>query len=82
MNVNFRDKNFVMAAFFRDYLRAVAPAWTIHIVAQPTILTHGIGASKRKANQNNAEPFRVLVLRRTFNPPGRPSQEGHVRGNF
>ena len=82
MNVNFRDKNFVMATFFRDYLCAVAPAWTIHIVAQPTILTRGIGACKRKANQNNAEPFRVLVLCQTFNPPGRPSQERYIRGDF
>ena len=45
MNVNFRDKNFVITMFFHDYLRATAPAWTIHIVAPPTIITraHGVG---------------------------------------
>ena len=57
MNVNFRDKNFMMATFIRDYLRAVVPMRTIH-VALPTILTRGIGACKRKTNRNNAEPFR------------------------
>ena len=31
MNVNFRDKNFVIATFFRDYLRAAAPSRTIHV---------------------------------------------------
>ena len=30
MNVNFRDKNFVIANFFRDY------ALTIHVVAPPS----------------------------------------------
>ena len=54
------DKNFVIATFFRDYLRATAPARTIHVVAPPTILTRGVGACK---NRNNAEPFRILVLR-------------------
>ena len=33
MNVNFRDKNFVTAIFFRDYRRVVAP---------PTNLTRGV----------------------------------------
>ena len=46
MNVNFRDKNFVIATFFRDYLRATAPVRTIHVVAPPTILTRGIGTYK------------------------------------
>ena len=47
MIVNFRDKNFVIATFFRDYLRAAAPERTIPL---PTILiaTHGVGACKRK----------------------------------
>ena len=58
MNVNFHDKNFVTATLFHDYLRAAAPAWTIHVVAPLTILTCGIGACKRKTNRNNAEPFR------------------------
>ena len=40
MNVKFRDKNFVIAKFFHDYLRTTAPALTIHVVARPTILTH------------------------------------------
>ena len=45
MNVNFRDKNFVITMFFRDYLHAAAPAWTIHVVAPPTIITrvHDVG---------------------------------------
>ena len=58
--VNFHDKNFVIATFFRDYLRATAPTLTIHVVAPPTILTHGV---ERKTNRNNAELFRILVLR-------------------
>ena len=62
-NVYFRDKNFVITMFFCDYLRAAAPARTIHVVAPPIILTHGVGACKRKINRNNAEPFRILVLR-------------------
>jgi hypothetical protein len=37
MNENFRDKNFVIATFFRDYCRAAAPVRTIHVVAPPTI---------------------------------------------
>ena len=49
MNVNFRDKNFVITTFFRDYLGATAPAWTIHVVALPTILIHMVlGACKRE----------------------------------
>ena len=53
MNVNFRDKNFVIATFFeiRDYLCATAPARTSHVVAPPTILTHGIGACKCEEKQ-------------------------------
>ena len=50
VNVNFRDKNFVIATFFRDYLRTAAPSRTIHVVAPPTILTCGVGACKRKTN--------------------------------
>ena len=46
MNVNFRQKNFVIAKFFRDYLCAAAPVLTIHVVASPTILTRGVGACK------------------------------------
>ena len=35
---NFRDKNFVIATFFRDYHRAAASVRpTIHVVAPPTI---------------------------------------------
>ena len=34
---NFRDKNFVIATFFRDYHCAAASVRTIHIVALPTI---------------------------------------------
>ena len=33
---NFRDKNFVIATFFRDYRRVATPVRTIHIVAPPT----------------------------------------------
>jgi hypothetical protein len=40
MNENFRDKNFVIATFFRDYRRTAAPVRTIYIVAPPTI-AHG-----------------------------------------
>ena len=46
MNVKVRDKNFMIAKFFCDYLRAAAPVLTIHVVALPTILTHGVGACK------------------------------------
>ena len=34
---NFRDKNFVITTFFRDYHCAAAPVWTIHVIAPPTI---------------------------------------------
>ena len=34
---NFRDKNFVITTFFRDYHRAAASMRTIHVVAPPTI---------------------------------------------
>ena len=51
MNVNFRDKNFMIATFFRDYLRATAPTWTIHVVA---LLTCGIGAC-------NCEEKRIAI---------------------
>ena len=34
---NFRNKNFMIATFFRDYRRAAAPVRTIHVVAPPTI---------------------------------------------
>ena len=51
MNVNFHDKNFVIAKFFRDYLSAAAPALTIHVVVPPTILTRGIGACKCEEKQ-------------------------------
>ena len=46
MNVNFRDKNFVIAKLFRDYLRAMAPTLTINVVTPPTVLTRGVGACK------------------------------------
>ena len=57
MNVNFRDKNFVIAMFFRDYLRAAMPARTIPIVTPPTIITraHGVGLDLDIR-------FRILVL--------------------
>ena len=51
MNVNFRDKNFVIAKFFCDYLGAAAPALTIHIVAPPTVLTRGVGACTCKCEE-------------------------------
>ena len=51
MNVNFRDKNFVIATFFHDHLHAVAPAQTIHVVTPPTILTCGIEACKCEEKQ-------------------------------
>jgi hypothetical protein len=37
INENFRDKNFVIATFFRDYRRVAARVRTIHVVAPPTI---------------------------------------------
>jgi hypothetical protein len=37
MNENFRDKNFVIATFFRDYRRVAAPVRTIYVIAPPTI---------------------------------------------
>ena len=43
MNVNLRDKNFVIATFFRDYRHAAAPARTIHIVAPPIIPVADLG---------------------------------------
>ena len=46
MNVNFRDKNFVIATFF-----VTTSAQTIHVVAPPTILTRGIGACKCEEKQ-------------------------------
>ena len=42
MNVNFHDKNFVIATLFCDYCRIVAPTRTIDVVAPLTILTRGI----------------------------------------
>ena len=37
MKENFRDKNFVIATFFRDYRRAATPVRTIiHVGALPT----------------------------------------------
>ena len=33
----FRDKNFVIATFFRGYYHAAASVRTIHVVAPPTI---------------------------------------------
>ena len=42
MNVNFRDKNFMMATFFHDYCGAHMDM-TIHINALLTILTCGVG---------------------------------------
>ena len=43
MNVDFCDKNFVIAMFFRDYL---CTDNSRQFVALPTILTHGVGACK------------------------------------
>ena len=42
MNVNFRDKNFVIATFFF----VITSARTIHVVAPPIILTCGVRACK------------------------------------
>ena len=39
MNVNFRDKNFVIATFI-----VITSVQTIHVVALLTILTRGVGA--------------------------------------
>ena len=36
MKEHFRDKNFVIATFFRDYRHAATPVQTIHVVAPPT----------------------------------------------
>ena len=41
----------------------ITSAPKIHVVAPPAILTRGVGTYKRKMNRNNAEPFRILVLR-------------------
>ena len=41
MNENFRDKNFVIATYFREYRCAVVPVWTIHVVTPPTISARG-----------------------------------------
>ena len=62
MNVNFRDKNFMIASFFRDYHCATVPVQTVHIVTLPTILTRGVGLEVCK----NPDPFRILVLRQRF----------------
>ena len=70
MNANFRDKNFVIATFFRDYLLAAAPTLTIHVVAPPTILTRGVGARKRNSRNNVSNSS---LASEAFNPPGRPS---------
>ena len=51
MNVNFRDKNFVIATFFRDYRHAAAPARTVHVVAPPTIFTRGVGLEVCKCEE-------------------------------
>ena len=37
INETFRDKNFVIATFFRDYRHGAAPVRTVHVVASPTI---------------------------------------------
>ena len=60
MNINFHDKNFVITRFFHDYLCAVAPVQTIHIVTPSIILTHACGTG---LSLDNNEPFRILVLR-------------------
>ena len=43
MNVNFRDKNFMIAI---NVSFVITSARTIHVVAPPTVLTRGIGACK------------------------------------
>ena len=48
MNVNFCDKNFVIATFFRDYRSTAGPA---HVVAWPTILTRGVGLEVCKCEE-------------------------------
>ena len=50
-------KIFVIAKFFRDYLRAAAPALTIHVVAPPTILTRGVGACKCEEKRIEITPI-------------------------
>ena len=37
MNENFRDKNFMIATFFREYRHAAAPVQTVHVVTPPII---------------------------------------------
>ena len=58
MNINFRDKNFVITMFFCDYLRAAMPVQTIPIVTPPTIITcaRGVGLDLDIR-------FRILILR-------------------
>ena len=48
---NFLDKNFMIATFFCDYLRAVVSAQTIHVVTPPIILTCGFGLVSVKRNE-------------------------------
>ena len=69
MNVNFRDKCFMIAKLFRDYCHTTVPAWTVHVVALPIILTRGIGLevylkrNESKETRNNDDPFLIPVLR-------------------
>ena len=63
MNVNFRDKNFVIATFFRDYHYTVVPVRTVHIVAPPTIFTRGIGLEVCKCEEKRDIFSSDLALR-------------------
>ena len=51
MNVNFCDKNFVIATFFRDYRCTEAPMRTVHVVAPPTIFICGVGLEVCKCEE-------------------------------
>ena len=72
MNENFRDKNFVIATFFREYHRAAATMRTVHIhVVAPPIIARVYsvsGFNKRKVgnvcslSENiNLKAYRVFL---------------------
>ena len=51
MNVNFRDKNFMIAKFFRDYLRTAAPALTLSLRPQFLHVVLGLVSVKRNESK-------------------------------
>ena len=65
MNVNFHDKNFVIATFFHDYICTAVPARTIHVVAPPTC-ARGIWLDQRAVSNSG-------LRSEAFNLSGRPS---------